>query len=209
MADQFPFFAAETGTYLTTSPNPHVDLSATAASLGPYPARTFAVAASDSDTDFVDESTCTVLILKDSDNWARYAGVVWNDEATDNLDLSGATLESSAGTLSTSDAITVFAGHPTSAFGTTTTVTTTSHTAASETIILVDDDTAAAEVTVTLPAVASSGGKRYEVKKLGSTANVVVDGNASETIDGTVTQTISLQYDSLGLVCDGTEWWII
>ena len=90
-----------------------------------------------------------------------------------------------------------------------TTVTSTTHTAASEAIILVDDDTAGSTVTVTLPAAAGVTNRIYHIKKLGTTASIVVDGNASETIDGATTQTISSQYDSMQIVCDGTGWYII
>ena len=89
----------------------------------------------------------------------------------------------------------------------TVTVTTTSHTAADDHVILVDDDTAAAQVTVTLPA--SADGNQYHIKKLGTTANVVIDGNGSETIDGALTVTLSIQYDSIMIVADGANWHII
>lgn len=76
--------------------------------------------------------------------------------------------------------------------------------------ILGDDDTATGIVTITLPAVASAGnGHVLHVKKIGSTANVVVDGNASETIDGATTATLTTQYEALTLLCDGTSWHII
>lgn len=90
-----------------------------------------------------------------------------------------------------------------------TTVTTTSHTAGEEHVILVDDDTAGSTVTVTLPAASTREGLIYHIKKMGSTAAVVIDGNLSETIDGTITQTLAAQYDSAMLVCDGTNWSII
>ncbi|MCP4300875.1 MAG: hypothetical protein GY783_09845 [Gammaproteobacteria bacterium] len=90
-----------------------------------------------------------------------------------------------------------------------TTVTTTTHTAADEYAILVDDDTAGADVTVTLPAAATWPGRIYHVKKLGTTASVIVDGNGSETIDGSTTVTIGSRYDSIELICDGSNWHII
>ncbi len=86
-----------------------------------------------------------------------------------------------------------------------TTVTTTSHTAATEDIILVDDDTAGSTVTVSLPAAADRS-KPYEIKKLGTTANVVIDGDGSETIDGNLTVTLAMQYLSLTLISDGSNW---
>lgn len=93
----------------------------------------------------------------------------------------------------------------------TTSVTATTYTTlATDSVILVDDDTAAAEVTVTLLAAATAGdGFLLNIKKTGSTANVVIDGNGAETIDGATTNTLTTQYESVKLICDGTEWHII
>ena len=88
------------------------------------------------------------------------------------------------------------------------TITATTYTAASEHVILVDDDTAGSTVTITLPPAANSN-RIYHIKKLGTTANVDIDGDAAETIDGLTVQTLSSQYDSLMVVSDGTEWHII
>ena len=90
----------------------------------------------------------------------------------------------------------------------TTTVITTSYTAADEHVILVDDDTAAATVTVTLPTAATAT-TLYQIKKLGTTALVIVDGNASETIDGVLTATLTTQFESIMLVSDGSKWHVI
>lgn len=92
---------------------------------------------------------------------------------------------------------------------TTSTVTSTSATAVVDTVILVDDDTAGSTVTITLPAAASSENKQITIKKLGTTANVVIDGNASETIDGATTSTLTIQYESITVICDGSNWHII
>ena len=76
-------------------------------------------------------------------------------------------------------------------------------------VILVDDDTAGSTVTITLPAAASHTGRVYHIKKLGTTANVIVDGNASETIDGGTTATLNTQYESITIACDGSNWSIL
>ena len=89
-----------------------------------------------------------------------------------------------------------------------TTVIGTTHTAADEHVILVDDDTAAAAVTVTLPTAATAD-TIYHIKKIGSTANVTVDGNGAETIDGATTAVLTIQYESITLISDGTAWWIL
>lgn len=92
--------------------------------------------------------------------------------------------------------------------GSTTPVTTPSYTVTvTDYAILVDDDTAGSTVTVTLPP--STDGLVYHVKKLGTTANVIVDGDGSELIDGALTMTIIFQYDSMMIVGDGTGWHVI
>lgn len=113
MSDKFPSFAAEVGTYVTGgSPDPKVTLSDTAANLLTYPSRTFAEAAGDSDTDFDDGDTFQLVVVKDKDNWACYKRAAWNDDTTDYIDLSVATLIADKGTISNSDAVTVYAQYP-------------------------------------------------------------------------------------------------
>lgn len=71
-------------------------------------------------------------------------------------------------------------------------------------------DAISAAFSVDLPAAASNTGRRYHIKKIDSSANAVtVDGDASETIDGSTTKALASQYDSVTIVCDGTEWWIL
>lgn len=84
------------------------------------------------------------------------------------------------------------------------TETTTSRTAVNGEAIMVDDDTAGSTVTITLPAGAADD--QILVNKRGSTANVIIDGDASETINGLTTQTLTTQYESVWLIWDGTEW---
>jgi hypothetical protein len=62
---------------------------------------------------------------------------------------------------------------------------------------------------VLLPATLDCENRELTVKKIGTTAAVVVDGNGSETIDGATTQTISSQYDAMHIICDGSNWWVI
>jgi len=64
-------------------------------------------------------------------------------------------------------------------------------------------------ITVNLPAVSTSTGREITIKKIDSSANIVtLDANGSETIDGSTTKTITLQYESATIVCDGTSWLI-
>jgi len=71
-------------------------------------------------------------------------------------------------------------------------------------------DCTSGAITLTLPPAASYKGKTLWVKKIDASGNAVtVDGDGSETIDNATTQTISVQYASLTLHCDGSEWWIL
>jgi hypothetical protein len=81
----------------------------------------------------------------------------------------------------------------------------TALTVTDEDVVLVDDDTAGAQVTITLPAAAEVN-YPVRIKKLGTTANVVIDGDDAETIDGTTTITLSSQYQAVTLVSDGNGW---
>jgi hypothetical protein len=64
--------------------------------------------------------------------------------------------------------------------------------------------------TINLPAAASSSGLHLVIKKTDSSFNAVtIDGNASETIDGVTTKKLSTQYESMEIVCDGSNWHII
>jgi len=72
-------------------------------------------------------------------------------------------------------------------------------------VILVN--AAGAPVSISLPAAASNVGRRYIIKKIDSTANVVtIDPNAAELLDGAATQDLLRQYEVLDIVCDGTGW---
>lgn len=73
-------------------------------------------------------------------------------------------------------------------------------------LILVDATSGA--ITITLLAAATAGnGFRVAVKKTDSSANAVtIDGNGAETIDGNATTTLSTQYDTDNLICNGSNW---
>ena len=64
----------------------------------------------------------------------------------------------------------------------------------------------AADITVTLPAVATSAGYEYYIKNTTDYA-VTIDGNASDTIDGQSDWVIHKA--CLHICCDGSAWWII
>lgn len=73
---------------------------------------------------------------------------------------------------------------------------------------LIRTDATSGNVTITLLAAATAGdGFQVAVKKVDSSGNtVIIDGNSSETIDGTATLTLSTQYDIAVLTCDGSNW---
>lgn len=61
--------------------------------------------------------------------------------------------------------------------------------------------------TITLPAAADLTGQHYYIKSIGVGA-VTVDGASAETIDDVATVVLN-QYESITIVSDGSEWWII
>ena len=65
-----------------------------------------------------------------------------------------------------------------------------------------------ASVSITLPT--PSDGKVFYIKKVDYSSNVVsILPSSSETIDGTSAKRLTGQYDSIEVVSDGTNWWII
>lgn len=77
----------------------------------------------------------------------------------------------------------------------------------SDDVILVSS---ASAWTLTLYAASGNSGKILTIKKTSSDFNAVtIDGNASETIDGATTTTVDTQYESIRIICDGSNWHII
>jgi len=67
-------------------------------------------------------------------------------------------------------------------------------------------------VTITLPDATSStfNTNLYSIKKTDSSSNhITINTTSSQTIDGSSSATISLQYLSIGLVSDGSNWSVI
>lgn len=89
----------------------------------------------------------------------------------------------------------------------TTVTTTTTITTAAEVYLC---NAASAGFTITLPTAASSTNKAYTIKKIDSTLNTVtLQGNGSDVIDGSNTQTLNGQWQSYTVVSNGTSWYII
>jgi hypothetical protein len=88
-------------------------------------------------------------------------------------------------------------------------VTTTTFNAGDEGTILVDDDAAGGIVTINLP-LTTTRDTPYYIKKLGSTANVVVQATSPQRIDKAITQTavIGVQFDSIRVTPGISDWWV-
>lgn len=60
--------------------------------------------------------------------------------------------------------------------------------------------------TLTLPAAARFPGREFTVYKTDGTGTIVIDGNASEQIDGATTLTLAAAKDVVTLISIGTAW---
>lgn len=78
---------------------------------------------------------------------------------------------------------------------------------------VVTADAVGGDFTLTLPAVATIGiGKLYIIKNISDVwgEDVTIESNASETIDGATTYVLyGGQFETLKIVCDGSNWQII
>lgn len=76
-------------------------------------------------------------------------------------------------------------------------------------VLICDTDSGSptGNITLNLPAAATAGdGFVVSVIKTTSTDTVTIDGNGAETINGSATLSLTEEYDSRILVCDGSEW---
>lgn len=89
----------------------------------------------------------------------------------------------------------------------TTISTATTLTSSHQTILA---DATGGAFTLTLPAASTCSGRIYRIKRINSGANAVtVDGNGSETIDGSLTAVFNAQYDGFTIQSNGTNWFIL
>lgn len=71
-------------------------------------------------------------------------------------------------------------------------------------------DASGGNILIGLPAAAVTTGKVYTIKKVDASANTVtIDPNAAELIDGAATYVLTIQYQTITVVCSGTAWHII
>ena len=74
--------------------------------------------------------------------------------------------------------------------------------------VLVDSSTGT--ITISLPAVGAELKKyRFQVVKLYSANSVIIDPNADELINGETTLTMTEQWESVDVECDGTQFYIV
>ncbi len=69
--------------------------------------------------------------------------------------------------------------------------------------------TSGGSVTLTLPPAQTVIGYRVTVKKMTAASTLTLDGNDSETIDGSATLAWTTQYQTYTLESTGTEWIIV
>jgi len=91
---------------------------------------------------------------------------------------------------------------------------TTSSGVAGDTTLTLSDfyvgvDVSSADVTITLPAAASSTGKVFHIKKEDSSGNSVIVDTVSGNIDGDTSKTFNVQYMTITVISDGTNWMIL
>ena len=64
--------------------------------------------------------------------------------------------------------------------------------------------------TLTLPTAAANTGRELFIKiRTNTSGTLIIDGEGAETIDGSATKTLVLQYDSIKIACDGTGWIVL
>lgn len=74
-----------------------------------------------------------------------------------------------------------------------------------EDVYLIDSSSGA--VTANLPTAIGNTGKVFKFKKTDSGSNLItIDANSSQTIDGALTRNIVVQYQSIEIISDGTNW---
>lgn len=76
-----------------------------------------------------------------------------------------------------------------------------------ETNLTVLADPTSGNITLELPPI--SLGSQMVVKNVGAANSVTVSGAGSDTIDGAATKELTSQYETLRLVCDRNEWWVV
>lgn len=83
----------------------------------------------------------------------------------------------------------------------------------SSSILITDDvvfiDTSGGNITLTMPTAVNNGGKKIIIKRKNGSNNLTVSTSSGQTIDGSSSITIPYNYQSVTLVSDNTNWYII
>lgn len=68
-----------------------------------------------------------------------------------------------------------------------------------------------APITITLPTAAGRTGRMFTIKKINASVinTVTVDGNGTETIDGSLTAILIVQNVSITIISDGSNWFVV
>jgi hypothetical protein len=89
------------------------------------------------------------------------------------------------------------------------TTKTSAYTAAPADELILCNATSAA-FTINLPTAVGISGKKYTVKKIDSSFNIItIDANSTQTIDGNLTRLLNTQNEQFTLVSDGSNWIIL
>jgi hypothetical protein len=70
-------------------------------------------------------------------------------------------------------------------------------------------DTTSSSIIITLMAASTFVGIPLTIKKISAANTMTIDGDASELIDGSLTQTVTSQWTSLTICSNGTSWYIL
>lgn len=86
----------------------------------------------------------------------------------------------------------------------------TTDTTLGATSYMVDCNAVGGAFTITLPTAVGINGRIYNIRKSDSSNNIItVDANGTETINGSLTITISTQYTNITIMSNGANWIII
>ena len=89
-----------------------------------------------------------------------------------------------------------------------------SRTVTAATTVTLDDylvcaDATAGAFAVTLPTARIASGRTFQIKRISAAGTVTVTAAGTNTIDGAATFALTVQYQSVTVQSDGTEWWVL
>ena len=91
-----------------------------------------------------------------------------------------------------------------------TTTKSSNYTIVSGTDVVILANASTGNVTITLPTASSSAGYKFDIKRIDNTGNTcTIARSGTDTIDGGTSITLDVQYISVTVVSDGSNWYII